>query len=625
MPAGMPAVQSTAMTMSEPLHRSTTIRRANGAALCLAGLVVSTAAWAAPFALIVNGDPMSLNPAPLIEAGDVLLPASVLSHRLGIAVMPTEPKGMWVVSAYGQRIFVRANTTRYMAAEGEKLATHPPRMQGGEMHIPSSTLAANFDLDITRPTNEQLSVTSAPAEVTDIRYGAHEDWARIVIDVSAPTLFSWEQTENAVIVSVPAPENVGVKRFRALTFPDELVPEVAQEPMPDGGTKVVIGHRSPTQALVFTLTDPHRIVLDFPRVKPDQPGPAQAPEQLAYRRASAWTTNRLATGRGTTIVFSLLLPVSSGTIALKPALATGTVNGKSTVGRIARRHGAYGAINGGFFASNGSPLGMLMIDGEWIKEPILGRTVLGIMQDGSLQMGNVRFAGKITLPGAGTFNISKLNTGHSQPDEVILYSGRWGHATPEKTDRVATRVMLAANGQVLRVNTEGRGMVIPDGGWVLSAVGPRRADMGKATVGGVAQLQLDTSPSWPGLRHAIGGGPRLVANGQPHVTATTESFRSDVAASAAPRSALAVMPNGDVLFVVADGRQSNYSAGLTLGELALFLVKQGVKDAINLDGGGSTTLVVGGGLVNRPCDGCERSVSNALLAFKVAPEVTAGQ
>ncbi len=606
--------------MNRSLHCTTTIRWVYGASACLVvGLIVSAAAGAAPFTLIVNGEPSPMNPAPLVEAGDVLLPASVLSHRLGIAVMPTEPKGIWVVGTYGKKIFVRANTTRYVNDEGEKLATHPPRMQGGEMHIPSSTLSANFDLVISRPEDTQLAITGAPAEVTDIRQGSHADWARVVIDVSAPALFSWEQDASTVVITVPAPVGTAAKTFRALTFPEELVPEVAQEPMIDGGTKVVIGHRCPTQALVFTLMDPHRIVVDFPRLKPEEPGPAKAPDQLAYARRTDWKTHKIGTSRGTTVVFSLLLRAAEGKIKLKPALATGSVKGKATVGQIARRFGAYGAVNGGFFASDGSPLGMLVIDGEWIKEPILGRTVMGIMQDGSIQMGNVRFASKITLPGAGTFSIGKLNTGHSQPDEMIMYSRRWGNATPEKTDRVATRVMLAANGQVLRVNTEGRGMVIPEGGWVLSAVGPRRAQLGKATVGGIAQLQLGTNPSWPGLRHAIGGGPRLVANGRPYVTATAESFRSDVSASAAPRSALAVMPNGDVLFVVADGRQSNYSAGLTLGELALFLVKQGARDAMNLDGGGSTTLVVGGGLVNRPCDGCERRVSNALLAFKADP------
>jgi hypothetical protein len=237
------------------------------------------------------------------------------------------------------------------------------------------------------------------------------------------------------------------------------------------------------------------------------------------------------------------------------------------------------------------------------------------MQDGSLQMGNVRFASTITLPGAGTFTVDALNDGHSKSDEAVLYNRRWGTATADKGDARATRVMVSAAGEILVVNAEGRGMSIPDGGCVLSVVGPRAASAAKATVGAVAAISLGTNPPWPGLRHAIGGGPRLVANGKPYVTSTTEHFRSDVAQGAAPRTAVGLLPNGDVLLVAVDGRQPGYSVGITLGELALFLTKLGCKDAMNLDGGGSTTFVIDGRLANHPSDGAQRTVSNALLGF----------
>ena len=607
--------------MNAPPPHSTSRNRLLHSALSIA-IALAAVSPAAAFTLIINGEPTLIHPEPLIEGDEVLLPGSVVGHSLGIAVLPTEPKGMWVIGAYGNRRYVRAGTTRYIGDHGEEVSPHAPRLKDNELYVPVSTLAEQFALEFTRPTEGQLEVTFPGADVLGIRHGAHEDHVRVVVDVSAPVPFQWHQDAASLSAMIPGTDEEKPTTFRAYTYPDPTVPEIIQEPLPEGGAMVAVGHRCPTHAVVFTLAEPWRIVIDFPREAPEvpqPPGPPKAPEQLAYRRVVPWQVHRLGTARGVAVAYSLLLPLSEKTYELRPALATGSVRGRATVRQIATRFGAFGALNGGYFAGNGAPLGMLMIDGEWVKEPILGRTVLGIMQDGSVQMGNVDFNGRITLPGAGEFRINSLNAGHSKTDEVILYTQRWGNETADKSKEGATRVMLTGAGQVLRVNAEGRGMVIPQGGYVLSAVGPRAAAMAKTTVGGTATLRIATSPAWPGLRHAIGGGPRLVADGRPHNTAGSEAFRSDIASGAAPRTAIGVLPNGDVLLVVADGRQQGYSAGLTLDEMAHFLVKQGVRDAMNLDGGGSSTLVVSGRLANRPSGGGERRVSNALLAFRVAP------
>ena len=81
-----------------------------------------------------------------------------------------------------------------------------------------------------------------------------------------------------------------------------------------------------------------------------------------------------------------------------------------------------------------------------------------------------------------------------------------------------------------------------------------------------------------------------------------------------PRAAIGVDRKGRVLILAVDGRQPGYSEGMTLQELGDFLIAHGITDALNLDGGGSTTLVVRDRIVNRPSDANgERAVSNALL------------
>jgi len=608
--------------MNAPLRRRN--RRSTLVSAVWAVLVGATVS-AAPFSLLVNGQPTPLDPGPLIVDGEVYLSADVLSHKLGIAVLPTKLTGMWVVSAYGTHVYIRANTTRYIRDGVESEAAHAPLMQGGQMQVPVSTLAANFPLQAKGPFAASLELTGPNATVQAVRQGPHPDYVRIVLDVSAPAPFYWEQSGDQLTVLVSGDPGATGGLFQAEGFADPLVPEMVQEPAAGGGTSIVLAHRCPTNALVFTLADPYRIVIDFPRRPPEQPGPPQAPEDLEYRKERPWVVHRLMTDRGLAVAYSVRLPVGQGGAQVRPALANGSVLGKASVSAMVAGAKAFAGINGGFYAVGGGPLGMLVIDGEWVKEPILGRTALGVMQSGSVQMGNVRFASTVTLPGAGTFAVNALNTGHTTGDQAVLYTRRWGASVADKGATTATRVMLSAAKEILVVNAKGDAMTIPEGGWVLSVVGPRAASVAKATVGGIAAVNLGTDPAWPGLRHALGGGPRLVANGRPYVTSSTEHFRADIAVGAAPRTAVGVLANGDVLLVAVDGRQAGYSVGMTLGELAQFLAKQGCRDAMNLDGGGSTTLVVDGRLVNRPSDGRSRSVSNALLGFLVPDKSVAGK
>ena len=131
-------------------------------------------------------------------------------------------------------------------------------------------------------------------------------------------------------------------------------------------------------------------------------------------------------------------------------------------------------------------------------------------------------------------------------------------------------------------------------------------------VGDRAVISQELGAPWNQALEIMGAGPRLVQNGQVNVTAGAEQFPSDIRYGRAPRSAVAILKNGNYLFGVVDGRQAS-SKGLTLTDWAKLLVKMGAKDAMNLDGGGSSALVVGGQLQNSPSDGHERSVGSALV------------
>jgi hypothetical protein len=123
------------------------------------------------------------------------------------------------------------------------------------------------------------------------------------------------------------------------------------------------------------------------------------------------------------------------------------------------------------------------------------------------------------------------------------------------------------------------------------------------------------------LVEAIGGLPRVVRDGKISVESRREGGSDSFTNTRHPRSAIGF--NTDTsrfFFVTVDGRQPGHSDGMTLFELAEFMRQLGCSQALNLDGGGSTTMVVRGNVVNRPSDAAgERAVSNALLLICTAP------
>lgn len=133
--------------------------------------------------------------------------------------------------------------------------------------------------------------------------------------------------------------------------------------------------------------------------------------------------------------------------------------------------------------------------------------------------------------------------------------------------------------------------------------------------------------SWPAVNDALGGGPNLVSGGAIDVTRAAEGFDASYE-DRAPRTAVGITSSGHLLMVTVDGRTSA-GGGMTLSNLAQYMVWLGCAEAMNLDGGGSTTMYVRGepysGVVNYPSDNGtadhygERSVATALGVW--APQV----
>lgn len=300
---------------------------------------------------------------------------------------------------------------------------------------------------------------------------------------------------------------------------------------------------------------------------------------------------------------------------LVPAFGDGQRMRRMRTSELARRAGALAAVNGGFFSlPAGNPVGCLMVNSDLVNEPEPQRSCAGITEDGTAIFDRVRFSGTLTTGDLIT-RLDGVNR-ERRTDELILYRPTFDLTT--HTNQFGAEAIVTG-GAVTSV-VDGRGNApIPRDGFVLSGHGQARQwIMQHLLPGTAASVSLQLTPAsgdsrWAQVTQAIGGGPRLLANRQ---FVGGEGFPRILLERRHPRTAIGVRADGQIILLVVDGRQPYHSLGMTVFELAMELRRLGAVDAMNLDGGGSSTIIIAGQVANLPSDETgERPVANALLVL----------
>jgi len=326
---------------------------------------------------------------------------------------------------------------------------------------------------------------------------------------------------------------------------------------------------------------------------------------------------------------------------------------RETTSQLSATSGALAAVNGGFFTMDpaagapGDPAGAAVHDGKVLSEPVGDRPSL-VLDKNSTSIQRLHWHGTVTAPGSAELPLDGIdrvpglirNCGGTNDtptnlplhdftctdaDEIVAFTPEFGPTTPAGP---GLEVVLDAQGTVTAVNYT-RGTAVPGGGQTVQAIGTDvdvlaavavpgkklRVDTDLLTENGKA---LKTTPS----TDVVNGGPTLVQNGQLDVTAKRDgmvrtndsnSFFYGWVHKRNPRTFAGVDAQGRTLLVTADGRQTT-SLGLSLNEEAHVARSLGMVNAMNLDGGGSTTMVQGGQVMNSPSDATgERPVGDALL------------
>ncbi len=308
-------------------------------------------------------------------------------------------------------------------------------------------------------------------------------------------------------------------------------------------------------------------------------------------------------------------------LTLDVALAQDRLGAIERTSSMAARHGALAAVNGDFGSFSGRPAHPYAEDGELVQTSRVLGTLLTIADDETVRIVQPRVSAEVLEADTGErWAISRWNQGPPALGELAAFTERGGGEESPPAFACNARLVPAGRPQVDdaavslahavdRVECDADGMAVA-GGLVLSAQpGTEEALFLRSLTPGEA-LTVSWSVGSPRALDAIGGVPMLVADGQVVLGSCTASF-----CRRHPRTAAGVTADGRVLLVAVDGRQPNWSVGMSLGELARFMLRLGARWAVNLDGGGSTTVWVQGEVVNRPSGGSERAVTNALLVL----------
>ena len=309
-----------------------------------------------------------------------------------------------------------------------------------------------------------------------------------------------------------------------------------------------------------------------------------------------------------------------------------TVKGSDLQKTSTMARGALAAVNGDFFL-DGSPVrttGLQISEGGLVESPRRGSAFA--MSDAghpTIAVFNLR-AGLITAAGE-TLPIAVIN--RDPNDDALSYYNRHALARRDSVHAaVGFHLQSLGTSSAINDTVEARVLQVRRQAWPLRlgadewfvAAGGQYARIEGVAAGDTVGLYCLLPPATEHLVEAIGGGPRIIRDGDVSVEHERENLSPQFARQRHPRTAVGYSRDGRSLFLVTvDGHQPGYSVGMSLDELAQFMAETlssfsrtgaNAFQALNLDGGTSTTMVVKDQVVNRPSYPTgEQAVANVLM------------
>ncbi len=335
------------------------------------------------------------------------------------------------------------------------------------------------------------------------------------------------------------------------------------------------------------------------------------------------------------IINALVVDASGSGLTVEPEVANGSLTdgtgdihkGRESVAAFVSRTGVVAAVNGDYFPYTGDPLGLGISDGEIYSEPYraddgTGRAAMGWLPSGRVIVGIPALQARLVASDGTSLPITGIDrlTSTTDPADVCLVTPRFGPTSggrglgTEIAFSLARPFPIQAGKPITTVvqqvvSGSATPIAVPEGGFVVTLpVNSPLAALASAhfRAGDRATLSidvLDATPSaigtlggsWNRVRAAVGGGPILVRDGRIVLDDTAEHLGGLFSTAPHARTAIGQRRDGKIVIVTVDSG-SALSGGMSLADLASLMSRMGAVDAINLDGGGSTTMAAQGGV-----------------------------
>ncbi|MBO0351457.1 phosphodiester glycosidase family protein [Phormidium pseudopriestleyi FRX01] len=505
----------------------------------------------------------------------------------------------------------------------------------GRRYLDITPLAEQLGWQL-RDSGQMLEVTSPGATVAGIEQPEQSWGDRIVLDLNGTPLFTVSSTpiERTPQEEDPNPDGVQDSRPPALplqefviTIDATLTPEllnaraIAKEnltPAPDSAGERTIaltlgqtgfaglmdtsGDRTTLRLQipqmwrprVWTDRNPNRLIID---IQPD----VVTERNILWASGVRWRQQLLevADSRFPVVWLELNHRNASNTV-LKPITANPGLPGIAELSQIADRLGAHAAINGGFFNRNNQlPLGAIRENGRWLSSPILNRGAIAWNDSGSAIIGRLSLEETLTTAQGEDLPILFLNSGYVKAG-ISRYTPEWGETYTTLIDNEI--IVVVERGKVtehLQGEKAGEStFAIPETGFLLTLRSFASA-LPRLPIGTSVLINRVTVPSYFDIYpHILGAGPVLVNNNWIVLDPEAEQFNQNFIEGKASRSAIGQTDDGRLVIAIVHHRTNG--PGPTLMEMAQIMQQLGSVNALNLDGGGSTTLFLGGQLLEHP-------------------------
>ena len=307
-------------------------------------------------------------------------------------------------------------------------------------------------------------------------------------------------------------------------------------------------------------------------------------------------------------IHALTVDPAGKAVRVRPVLSFDRLFGFETLSGMAEDKDSLAAVNGGFADTHGRPSGTVMMDGE-LLHPADKRFPTLILREDMAELTVLETVVSLQTRGKALL-VDGFNPWPA-PTGLSVFTPAYGNT--HRMDRAHLAVQVSG-GRVTRVMEAAAPVPIPPDGFVLAAVGntAREALRAHCAVGEPISVAVDYLPELPsGTLDAMSCGSFLVQGGVS--VAPERDIWVGPMDGPAPRTVVGLGPQGQLVFVVAEGRIKDGPSGFTGKALGALLVGMGLREAAMLDGGASSELIVGGRVMSRLSAGTERLLPSGFL------------